>query len=51
MSYKNKKMFEMTDDEINEYFNSIEGIIMLESMARKMEEMQNKNKKKEKSEE
>ena len=44
-------MFEMTDDEINEYFNSVEGIIMLESMARKIEEMQNKNKKKEKSEE
>ena len=40
-----------TDDEINEYFNSVVGIIMLESMARKMEEMQNKNKKKEKSEE
>ena len=39
------------DDEINEYFNSVEGIIMLESMARKMEEIQNKNKKKEKSEE
>ena len=35
----------------NEYFNSVEGIIMLESMARKMEEIQNKNKKKEKSEE
>ena len=48
MSYKGKTLFEKTDEETDEYFNSPEGQIMLGSMFKKMEEMQEKNSKKEK---
>lgn len=47
MSYKSKTLFEMTDEEAEEYFNSPEGQIMLENMFNAMEKIQNKNDKSE----
>lgn len=42
MSYKSKTMFEMTDEELEEYFNSCEGQIMLENMINVMDKEKNK---------
>lgn len=47
MSYKGKTLFEMTDEEAEEYFNSPEGQIMLKNMLNAMEKIQNKNDKSE----
>ena len=47
MSYKSKTLFEMTDEEVEEYFNSPEGIIMLENMFKTIEKNKEDKKKSE----